>query len=1526
MSLAGIRSTRGDYYQKLIALDWVLDTLASNDIESLEVDSVHHQVDDIVIKKTNGPLICCQCKKNQKNFNTWSIADLGDELEKAAKELANSPTTTLIFYSRGAFGDIAKLQEFATNYEDDLQLIQNLTKGHQKSYAAVQKIIAAAKVSLTPFELLERTTFETTPADFERHEQLQIERLERLASNSKIAYESLWLTLEKLGGRVPTGGVATSKHRLTRNDLLAVLNQSGAMLVPPISEQEVRNSFQQTSLIGRSWKTDIAGKRLDNPILHGVLEAIEAKASSILITGQPGSGKTCLMFQLQAILEERAKSQNGFISLFIQSREFAEATNTEERHHQGLSSQWVEQAARQAEFSRVVVIIDSLDVLSIAREHNVLSYFLAQIDRLKNIPNLTVITACRDFDRQYDRRISEKDWDKELKIPPLDWEKQVQPFLTDLDIDTSTIDQTTQTLVTNPRELDLYVELAKHSGSFNVITSQDLAQKYLTVFVQSDTALGDEAMVAVENAARRMLEARALSIPYQQFSGSEAVLRRLLSLGLVQKTHDNGLTFGHQTLLDVLVISNAIREDVSLKEFITGLPPVPFVRPSIRSFVNQLALGEKKVFRGQLRAVLTGQFPFHLRRLVAEIFAQQPVDQSDWPLLRDLRNQNKDVFQVIYSHSAHISWFHMWQQNLLPNLKQAKDQEGLEGYLYRISQWLNEATEAIVLLWTEAMDCSWIETNNLARKVSFYLQDLRAEHLHLAKPLVLKLLKNLNSDRDFLGETIAQCVEAEVLTDQELWAYITGAVKPENLLHYRLENTLNCRPYQFGNKNMDFLKNRMAKSPTLLTLAIKTINNWADILLDEYKYERPRLFSHFLDYTSYEKAHSERGTSPYDDVNVLFDAIEYGIMVNTENHTRWWQENRLPLSESNELAITYFLVKALSAAPEKNIDITQRIILNEKILRSRISFEVGTLTNISSIYLNEKAITSFNQVIESLYEDEVHPDSNITWISKEKISYISALPNFLRTDSNQKTLDAYEKLNGNYIREPDIHCRGGFVRAPFSYELIIDTSDGALLKLLAHYSGYAGRFDDFLVGGEEEVQCQLEEASSRQPIRFINYLIRYWHCLASAFRKSILDGLSSHLRYLYGNLRPDQNWEAIEKPDKHWLAEKVFEELERHPSHWHRTRSKAKALEACAYVIKDAHLVGKLVFQMLEFAYISEDRFHSNDSRLGLIHDGINMKSGTVADAIMVLATEISESGRDNSELTISALKLFAQSESSAVKAMILRRLPYLKNDAPELAWEIFERTMQHCPELWPYAESFLYYSYHNEFVKVEPYLSQIKSSSDAESRATWGRISALSGLSGFIQSEEFIKELIELNSTSAWEGALDVWSHRENFNLHPDICLKGIIAAFAQNDNIQILASDDFAGLLGDNEPAINFSESTFNSFINSLELGMDQDNNTRDHFQEINEWLNLIAQSDPAKALKCAEIYIPKLKKWKPHLYDQNNNLVQLMNQLFAYAEELEGSDDGDFLNRVVTLQDALLSVGVSEIQTWLEAAERP
>lgn len=63
MSIAGIRSNRGDGYQTLVAFDWALTVLSNPDYEWIEIDSITFSVDDVVIGKTDGTKICCQCKK-----------------------------------------------------------------------------------------------------------------------------------------------------------------------------------------------------------------------------------------------------------------------------------------------------------------------------------------------------------------------------------------------------------------------------------------------------------------------------------------------------------------------------------------------------------------------------------------------------------------------------------------------------------------------------------------------------------------------------------------------------------------------------------------------------------------------------------------------------------------------------------------------------------------------------------------------------------------------------------------------------------------------------------------------------------------------------------------------------------------------------------------------------------------------------------------------------------------------------------------------------------------------------------------------------------------------------------------------------------------------------------------------------------------------------------------------------------------------------------------------------------------------
>lgn len=312
------------------------------------------------------------------------------------------------------------------------------------------------------------------------------ERLRRLVSNPLAAYDALWRRLDCLGMRVNGNGHnSASQHRLTKADLTDLLNQAGSMLTPSVDVMEVRASFQSTSAIGRTWRRDIGNERIPNPLVNNILAAIAAKQRSILLTGLPGSGKTCVMLALQDELERLAQTRSDFCChCSFNHAKVRRLCHCTRPPAQGLSEQWVGKVARMAEDAHVVVVIDSLDVLSIAREHRVLLYFLAQIDQLLLIPNVTVTTACRDFDRHYDRRIAQRTWDKEFKCQPLDWETEITPLLDKLGIDASVTDAATRELICNPRELALYVELAQQGGSFNVVTSQTLAQRYLVTVVQ----------------------------------------------------------------------------------------------------------------------------------------------------------------------------------------------------------------------------------------------------------------------------------------------------------------------------------------------------------------------------------------------------------------------------------------------------------------------------------------------------------------------------------------------------------------------------------------------------------------------------------------------------------------------------------------------------------------------------------------------------------------------------------------------------------------------------------------------------------------------------------------------------------------------------------------------------------------------------------------------------------------------------------------------------------------------------------
>lgn len=1521
MSVAGIRSNRGDIYQTLIAFDWALTVLSDPEFQWLEIDSTTYLVDDVVIGKSDGSLICCQCKKNQAHFNPWSIADLADELGKASLALARNQQAQVRFYSRTEFGELSKLREYSTLYDNEADYCANLTQEHKKTDSNLAARLSAKAPSLSTHEFLRRTSF-TISQDFDRMESLLRERLRQMASNSNAAFDALWIRLDKLGGRVESGNLSASTlHRLTKDDLKDILHHAGAMLVPVMSIAQVRTSFASTSAIGRSWHRDIAGQRISSPVVNKLLAAIDAKKRAILLTGLPGSGKTCVMLSLQEALEQRAQTRSDLVPLYIQSREFADLATVRERQAQGLPEQWVEQAARLAEGAHVVVVIDSLDVLSIAREHGILTYFLAQIDRLLLIPNVTVITACRDFDRKYDRRIAARQWDCELQCPPLDWKTEIDTLLDKLGIDSTTIDTITRELIRNPRELALFVELAQREGSFNVVTGQALAQRYLDTIVRADPALGDAAMQAIEAIADAMLKSRSLAIPHQRLGASQDVLRRLHSLNVLQETHDGNVTFGHQTLLDVLVISGAVRRGITLNEFIKDLPLVPFVRPSIRSFVAQLATGDRREFRKQLRTVLTGCAAFHIRRLVAESFAQQIPQNDDWPLIRDLRNAHREVFQVIYTQAAAIEWHRFWLAHLVPVLKDTRDAEAFTVHVHRVAQWKNDDAAGVLNFWMDALALDWLDGNRIAGQLEPSLSEFQAENLPLVAPLLNHLLSRPRSEHSLLGHAVARCVAAGAVDDKLLWRYIAGDIGEEGLMGPHRDKKLHCQPHEFGNTNGKLLKQRMVQSTILLDLALEAIERWSQIQSLRYGETRIGYRSGYLRNTSYGDTHTQTDDPYIDSERILLDAVEAAILDHATKHSDWWQKNRERLCFNREGALCYFAVLAVTKSPEPNLDLIGRLLCDKDLLEFELAFELCTLIESAFIYLDDATQDAVLTVIHALWEGSATDEGTPSWILKNRAEYISAIPCHLRSAEAQAILDAYETTNGPLVRQPSIGMHGGMVSPPFSFEVFLNVSDDGVIRLLAHYADYHRDFDDFLVGGEREVGLQLLEASSRYPSRFLRLMITHWANISAGFRDDIMQGIANYLAHRYGDLQANRTWVPREELDAPALASQILDELERHPIHWQLNRYTARALEACAHVIQDTHTAARLVYLATGFEELREESTIHGDS-IDLLTTGINMMSGIIAEALMVSANNLEERGVALPELLPHVLRRLASNKHPAIRALILRRLPYLQSRNPELGWELFHLAMQDAVGLWQYAERCLYYAYHDHFQKIAPLLERIRREGSNKDMETWGRMSALAALTGHIDLAELLSKLSTLKIAEAWQGAAHVWTHPENIKRHCEQCLAGVEAGLKADSLHAVTVARQVDNIFRDNAQPISIPIELIRLCFRALE---NESEHKHQRLFGFDEWLNAISQHDPELALAATEIYLAYVSRAKPYFYDYENRLVQLMTRLFAEAEEREESDHGAMLQRVVSVQDLLLSLGVNTISDWLKAAER-
>ncbi|MFA5924936.1 MAG: hypothetical protein WC856_27245 [Methylococcaceae bacterium] len=956
-----------------------------------------------------------------------------------------------------------------------------------------------------------------------------------------------------------------------------------------------------------------------------------------------------------------------------------------------------------------------------------------------------------------------------------------------------------------------------------------------------------------------------------------------------------------------------------MKAFIEKLPAVPFVRPTIRAYVAYIAAGDRPNFRKQLRAVFDSDAAFHIRRLVAEALAEQVPQDEDWALVQHLHLQRRELFTPLYMHATSQDWHFFWLKFLVPYVVQERDAQSLAAHVNRIALWKKTDPRGVLCFWLDALKYDWADREHIARNIAFELRDVDFNVEVCTTPLIETLLTFPRQDHDFLGRALAHCVDAGKAGDELLWRYIAGDIGEEDILKYPFDKKLRCQSHEFGND--DFLHRRMVESEQLLDLAINGVEQWSAFFDARYSNDQD-WNEHFLSSTSYEIAHSQRDIGHVSAGTVLFKALEGAILHHAKQHSDWWAIHRQHLCLSREGALRYFAILALIGSPERNIAEVACLVTDKCMLESHLRYELGSLIHASFLYLDEQAQDAVMSMILTLRDDE-----NINekpWVLTARAELVLAIPCHLRSPETQATLASWEKTFEPCIRQPHIGSRGGWVAAPFSYERFLDGSDSAVLKILSHYAEEVrGNWErDSLVGGAEQVEWQLREATSRSPARFMRLLSENWVKIPERFHDDMLDGAATYLAHRYGSLQFDANqWKPIEEPDSQVLVGLILDEIERHPVRWRHCQAAAKPLEACANVIQEEQDAARLVFAAVGFLNCWE-RDYDSDSR-DLIGIGINMIRGDAAEAVMLIATQWAETRRSFPGLLVPTLRRFASDPHPAVRALVLRRLPYFQDHAPELGWEIFYLALEDDDErLWEVAEPCLYYAYHNRFDEVSQVLERMVSTATGRALETWGRISALAALSGHIDLHNFIPQLLALGSVDAWTGAATVWSNKGNMAQHFEQCIFGISVGLQEPGDIASSVAREMSSLFGEEQPLTLISSDIIDKYLSAIE--QDQSDN-RFHLDGFDEWLNAMSQRRPDEALVSAERFAVFVRHTKYQLYGLKD-ISQLMTRLFREAEEREESDNGAMLRRVIALQDAFLALGVNGLQDWLRDAERP
>ena len=1519
MSKAGTYSNQGDDYQRAIALNWIIKLITDNTIEYVQVESnglsgilEKVTVDDIVVVYKDGKRRHIQAKKNQTQERVWSITDWRSELPKILSQLDQGEHITVELYSATPLGEFTTLPKECRSHPNFSDFKNELSDANAKALSILVKEWKRSEEEI--YNLLKRLRT-GSHLNIEDWGKVNKESLNRILTHPSLALG----TLEAFINKHQSKDLA-NKLEIRSKDILEELANKGLTRLPNLSEKEIVDQFQRTSAIGRNdWKRTIAGEKIIRKELDDTLNYIRDKKSTILVQDRPGSGKTCLLLDLADAIERDSRFQ----LLFIKGDRFAKVISDDST----LPKEIVESCGLLSSISHVVVVIDSLDVLSCQRDHAALNFFLKLIDQLYIIQNVTIVAACREFDLKYDPCLRDRKWDAEVKLKDFDFQNTVLPILNKLGVNVEQLNPDLKELLCLPQNLSLFEKVSGFNGVFDVRTTYDLYKAFIDYTLKQDKDIEGQVFEKIFSIAEKLLKEREHSLHKMSINIDEHILHSLISKGVLNEEADGKIGFSHQTLFDNFVASSALQNGTTLSKLILEHPPLPFYRPSVRSYLFFVRSQSFKSFSKNIRETLSNNgIAYHFKRLVVETYAEMIPINDDWNLIRWIFLNQKDLFKRFFWNLKSAHWFELIAYQWYPFLAhQPENYEWYSAFIRKLDIWMNIYPNEIVEIWNNALKENWGKDNIWI--ISHNLTQFKHYHVDGVKDLIYALKDYNKTDSHFMGDIYCNYIEATGDGYDILWNWMTRDISVKEMNTRIKENELHCESHDL--KDGDFLKKHLKNSEEFLNLVLKSLLDWVE---SSYYWKEDGITCKLLEYTSIPGGVSHYSSIYIKNIAILIKAIEEAFLFHAKNNSEWWQKEEAKQRKCNELAIRYILFKAYLENIEINLDGIAAQLLDKELFESgKLNYELGLLINQTFHLLSEQIQDEITVVIENLFIESTEQEEHFkNWHNRVRFDLFMRIPTCFRADSINSFIDKFIPQFGYYEPIRERNSWGGWIGSPVSAENLDGLSIDALYNLFNYYGDYKGHSfhpADDNKGGLRELSSTISILAKNDPEKYLSIVNNpKFDEFSDSITKPILEGGGSHVHCRLGKVNDSSYKPKCPLPDINYIASRLLDAIEIKHDSFENDITYARMVENCVDALstqEDLERVIKLLIPLSTHSDPDGEKLNVqrlNDNKVtadDIANNSINCTRGVVSNSAIKVLNKLLDMGIEPFESIISLIEQLANDKALEVRAALLWNLAYTVYKNRELGWQIFNMIFnKRQTHLWVLAERFLYNQYYENFVMVKPCLYRMKNEAIDEAGATWGRLSALSMIQGQINQQEFFEELKEIDKKDVWDGALSVFI--ANLEMNPEGLCQQSLREFIKVNNVQREFGHKVDGAFRLDEKGKYVNPETGELFINSLTL--DDDKAPNMHF--FIDWIEYQATINPMIALELCESLLFRLQSLesKPNLW-HSKPLISTLTTILREADEM---DDLELINRAVRLQDQFLLMGIEGMEEYfVEAA---